>query len=350
MRLRAILIWSFPAGIVLTLLARLTPGAVETFYARGVYRAIAAVFAVLTGWIPFSVAEPLLVALLALLVWRVVRWARALAKPSEPRRAIVKRAAATCAIVAGVGYVAFLLLWGLNYHRRPLAANLGLETRDASAAELAALCDELVAEANASRPDDSAFASADMRAAYDALAEREPLVRGVYGRPKSPLLSPLLARLGVTGIYSPLTGEPHVNSTLPAAAIPATTAHEMAHHRGFAGEDEATFIGVRACRASDSAAVRYSGVFEALLWSLDALAAADAEAYKRVRRRVSRAVQRDFDAWAAWRVRYASPARAVGERVNDVYLLANAQAGGVRSYGRVVDLLLAERRLRATSP
>src|SRR5262245_6969185 len=122
MRWRAILIWGFPAGIVLTLVARLMPGAVEMVYSRGVYRAIAAVFALLTGWMPFSVAEPLLVALLAVLAWRVARFARALAKPSEPRRAIVKRAAATCAIVIGVGYVAFLLLWGLNYHRRPLAA------------------------------------------------------------------------------------------------------------------------------------------------------------------------------------------------------------------------------------
>jgi hypothetical protein len=124
----------------------------------------------------------------------------------------------------------------------------------------------------------------------------------------------------------------------------------MAHQRGFAGEDEATFIGVLACRSSDSAAVRYSGAFAALQWSLNALAAADGEAYDRLYRRLSEAVQRDFLDCAAWWHRYESPARAVGERVNDVYLRANAQAGGVRSYGRVVDLLLAERRLRATSP
>jgi len=34
----------------------------------------------------------------------------------------------------------------------------------------------------------------------------------------------------------------------------------------------------------------------------------------------------------------------VQERVNDAYLKTQGQADGVRSYGRMVDLLLAERR------
>ena len=43
--------------------------------------------------------------------------------------------------------------------------------------------------------------------------------------------------------------------------------------------------------------------------------------------------------------RYESRAGAVQEKVNDAYLRAQGQEG-VTSYGRMVDLLLAERRAR----
>ena len=40
----------------------------------------------------------------------------------------------------------------------------------------------------------------------------------------------------------------------------------------------------------------------------------------------------------------------LGRKMNHVYLRANAQPGGVRSYGDVVDLLLAERRQAFAKP
>jgi hypothetical protein len=57
-------------------------------------------------------------------------------------------------------------------------------------------------------------------------------------------------------------------------------------------------------------------------------------------------VRRDVEALRAWSDRYQGAARRVARRVNDTYLKSQGHADGVRSYGRVVDLLLAERRAR----
>ena len=53
---------------------------------------------------------------------------------------------------------------------------------------------------------------------------------------------------------------------------------------------------------------------------------------------------RDLAALAAWQRRYESRLGDVQERVNDAYLKTQGQREGVQSYGRMVDLLLAERR------
>ena len=44
------------------------------------------------------------------------------------------------------------------------------------------------------------------------------------------------------------------------------------------------------------------------------------------------------------RQQYEGPIQDISNAANDTYLKANDQADGMRSYGRMVDLLLAEQR------
>src|SRR6185436_14829517 len=62
-------------------------------------------------------------------------------------------AVATARTVAALGsaYAAFLLLWGLNYQRPPLAARLSLPVAPAEVAELARLSEALTLETNVRR-------------------------------------------------------------------------------------------------------------------------------------------------------------------------------------------------------
>ncbi len=165
-----------------------------------------------------------------------------------------------------------------------------------------------------------------------------PLPTPTYPRP----LGWVLTRLGLGGFYFPFTAEATVNAAIPDAVVPFVTAHEMAHQRGIAPEDEANFQAYLACRESGLVAARYSGALGAfgLAWNALARAAPDsartlAPSLLDPGPRADRSAIRDF-----W-IRHEGSASAAAERVNHAYLRANAQRGGIASYGRAVDLLLA---------
>jgi hypothetical protein len=132
--------------------------------------------------------------------------------------------------------------------------------------------------------------------------------------------------------------------------VPFSAAHELAHRAGVAREDEANFQAFRTCRSHPDQAFRYAGHFVAGLYALGALRGVDRAEDARVRELYTPAVERDMRALRAWRTRYRSRLGDVQEKVNDTYLRSQGQAEGVRSYGRMVDLMLAERRAPQAQP
>jgi hypothetical protein len=340
-------------------LAGRAPDLVERLFSRGLYPLLGGAIGCAAALVPFSVAEiGLVAAVLAALVWTWRRLRDGL------RRSAVRSAAlallADALLAAGAVYVVFLVLWGLNYRRLPFATIAGLDASPGTVAELDELSASLVAEANRHRASVGEDAAGVMRlrggargawsavaAGWEAASRRIPALGGRCARPKLALLSPIMARFGITGIYSPFTGEPHVNATLPDSDLPLSAAHEVAHARGFAREDEANYLAYLACRSSPDPDLRYAALLGASLSAQNALYGVARGAYARIEARRSPAVRRDIAALVAWSKRYEGPATAVGEKINDAYLKAQGEKAGVRSYGRMVDLLLAERRGRS---
>ena len=333
------------------------PEAVEALYARGVYPAVARAVSLATGWMPFSLAE---VVVLAGALGIVLGAAYVVVRARWRRWTAAGGVSAAARVLAGaaVAVLAFDVLWGFNYDRAPVAALLRYDLAPAPAEDLAALSAELLEQAAAFReglPEDGAgvFRLTDGRRgalsragrgyAAAEVALRLPVPR-LSAPPKLVLFSPLMSYLGIGGIFIPFTCEANVNATLPDWEIPFTSAHELAHQRGFAREEEANYVGFLACRAHPDRDFRYSGTFRAALYALGALGQVDRSSYGRLRGRVTPPLGRDLAALAAWHRRYASRLGEVQERVNDAYLKTQGQADGVRSYGRMVDLLLAERR------
>jgi hypothetical protein len=177
------------------------------------------------------------------------------------------------------------------------------------------------------------------------LASRQlrPL-EGPRARPKPALSSPVLSRLGISGIFVPFTGEAHVNTTLPDVDVPFAASHELAHQRGLAREEEANYAAAVACRLHPAPEFRYSGALLSSLYVQAALAGVARAQAEALEARRSPAVRRDQEALAEWSRRYRSRLTDVSHRVNDTYLRSQGQALGVRSYGAMVDLLLAEKR------
>jgi hypothetical protein len=336
-------------ALLLRALADRHPAAVEGIYSRGVYPTVASLLGALTDAVPFSVAELALAAALPAGAWWVARRAvGVLRRRRFPWRGLLHVAGAAGG-AAGTVYAAFLVLWGLNYQREPLSVQLSLPLAPAEVRELAQLSEALVLEANRLRvglPEDQAGALAFTGGLREALGRVQP----GGPRPKAAAVSVALSYLGIAGIYVPFTGEAHVNATLPDAQVPFSAAHELAHRAGVAREDEANFQAFRTCRSHADQAFRYSGHFVASLYALGALRGVDRAEEARLRALLTPAVDRDVHALRAWRARYRSRLGDLGERVNDTYLKSQGQAEGVRSYGRMVDLMLAERRAAAAQP
>ena len=358
-----VLLAALPLALALQWAAARAPERVERLYAEGLYPHLANALSAATGRVPFSVGEALLAAVVLGLLASLVRLVRRVRATKAGRWALVGAALVRLVSAAGAVYLAFLLLWGLNYHRPPLAvmSGLGGATAGVGLDELEGLCRELVAMANQTRAMvaedargvgrvEGGVASALRRSASGAraAAERYAALHGPYAVPKRVLLSTGLSYLGISGIYLPFTAEANVNVVVPDSQLPFTASHELAHQGGIAPEDEANFLAYVACSRHPDADFRYSGAFNAALYALNALAASDVER-ARAAAQWSPAVRRDLDALRAWNEKYRGPAERAAQAVNNAYLKTQGVPEGVRSYGRMVDLLILERRARRLS-
>lgn len=312
----------------------------------------------LFGIFPFSVAELLLYLLIILVVvWLVTQCVGLVRKPEKMQRFFQMLATIGC--LAGIGYFAFTILCGLNYHRVTFADQCGLEVRPSSAEELAEVYYELVVEANEARhmvrenerqvmtlANSPYQAAKQAPAAIKSIAEDYPVLGGYTPRAKPVLASRGMSWTDITGIYIPFTFEGNVNVDAPEYQLPFTMVHELAHYKGFMREDEANFIAYLACRESDDPEFVYSGLALAVIHCGNALYATDPELYFQVNDVLSPKIALDFADGAAYWRQFEGPVAEVASKMNDSYLKSNRQTDGVRSYGRMVDLVMAEYRMR----
>jgi hypothetical protein len=260
---------------------------------------------------------------------------------------------------AGIIVVVFYILWGFNYSRAPLERRVGwLEWSGADPEVIVRLAEEATVAVNEAYLDVHGIEDAgvpttvsDMTRLQDAIAAgyrraaallpSEPMLGPRYGDVKWPAISPILARLGITGIYSPFTAEANVRQGLPAAFLPQTMAHEKAHQRGVANEAEASFIGFIAAAVAPDPLARYSAAMFAQAQLAGALRSMAPDERRRILASRLPGVERDVRDLADYFQQYAGIGNAIGSAVNDRYLRANRVPGGIQSYARSVRLLVA---------
>jgi hypothetical protein len=145
----------------------------------------------------------------------------------------------------------------------------------------------------------------------------------------------------ITGIYSFFTGEANVNVEYPHYTLPFTAAHEMAHQRGIARENEANFIAFLVCIRSDDPYLRYSGYLNLYEYVASALYRADPQLYNDARSRLVTPVRQELRAYSTFFDKYReSTVSEVSGAINNSYLQLQGTEG-TRSYGLVVDLAVA---------
>lgn len=350
----------FPVAWLCLNLAKKSVFFAEEIFAKGIFKVLSVGISLLTGWMPFSLAECSVLLLPFALLFCVIRFVIHMVKKKGERFELCITAIINIACVASVVFFFYVFGCGINYHRVSIADYRGITVRDSSKEELFALCKNLAEQASALREELVIYEDEDgvlrlpmsnrelgtlTKEAYKTLAGELPVLKGAYPAPKGILCSEAFSAMELTGIYSCWTMEANVNVDIPDYSRASTMAHELAHLRGFIREDEANYLAYLACMASDSAFVKYSGTLLALIYAGNALAGQDMELYGELWTGYHEGMVRDFrDNSAYWEQYKDTVISETTDKVNDVYLKANDQEDGVKSYGRVVDLLLAEYR------
>lgn len=305
------------------------------WYAVTVYPWIVGIYGRFCGIFPFSVVEFGiyfgLIAAIFYIVSHFRRWKLVLSKVF---------------LFLAVTAFLFTVNCGINYYRRPFSSYLNLETRESSVEELEELCTYLVQMVNESVPEREDGESQMTLAlqgqrAMERLGEEYPQLAGYYPRPKPVLVSWILAVQQLCGIYSPFTVEANYNWQMTRYNIPHTLCHELSHLRGFMREDEANFIGYLACIRSEEPYFQYSGYLMGWVYAGNALAAQDMGRYVELHNQLSPGAVADLQENNAYWNQYEGKVAEAANQMNDTYLKLNDQEDGGKSYGRVVDLMLA---------
>lgn len=306
------------------------------------------------GVFSFSVAEIFVVSVILAALAGLVFLIRYVVKNKGSRI----KAFFNCFSVAELTAAALFLIVTFNclvgYNRTPFSQYSGLTLREYTTDELKELTLYLVDRANEiadkvdldgkGRPVKPWEFNKYAVKAMESLGEKYDVLKTYYPQPKGVAASSVMSSFNLAGIYFPVTVEANFNQDMPVSSQGFTACHELSHLSGFIREDEANFIAFMACRESESTYFKYSGYLGALTYCLNALyGAVSSEEYSAVCSKLSSVILDEY----AYRNEYWSPYQKkvtykVSSVVNDTYLKANNQADGTKSYGRMVDLLLAE--------
>ncbi|MGH4120421.1 DUF3810 domain-containing protein [Clostridium sp.] len=354
---RLILIILLPLGIILTQMSRKFPNFIENFYSSFFYKIIANILSAVTRFLPFSLAELIIVSFAVFTLWYILKTIVKLYKCKNRRLKILKNTILNILATLGLIYFSFQILWGFNYQRFTINKIFELNLRKSSSNELALLCKSLVDRTNTLRQEINENENGVMELAYnkkyifktahlgyDNASLQYTKLKGNYGTPKAILLSTPMCYTGITGFYFPFTNEANVNIAQPVSSLPFTTTHEMAHQLGFAKEDEANYISYIACINHPDVNFKYSGTLAALSYSISALRKDNLEVYNTMILSCSKGVLNDLNYNYEFWTSYSGPIEKINDKINDTYLKSQNQKSGTKSYGAMVDLLLAEYR------
>jgi hypothetical protein len=302
----------------------------------------------LGAWSRMPLAEPVLAGLVILVPVGLIR--SLLRGPRTLIRFLAKLICAACGAL-----LAFVLIYGVCYTAPDLAPELGYTVREYSVDELEFAVNKAVNILNtyASDPDrDSAgvlrdpdfeAVARDVMAAYEKLALRYPRFSHTAGvAPKQTrFIGELMSYLDLAGFFFPWTGECVVSGNVYPSDVAFDTAHEAAHAMGIGPEDACNFAAFLCLMEQEDPALRYSAGVHAYIYLANALYGQDYQAWSRAVSRLETVPRQDMRLRNQHLAQYDGPANDLGNAVNDTYIKVTGQPDGVRSYGKVADLLIA---------
>lgn len=342
------------AAVFLSIAARKLPGFAQ-WYSAHLYPLWVGSIGRLMGYLPFSGSEMLLYILLICAVLWFVRLMRGYRKEVKGNNgkapADVLSGGWNLILLVSVLFFLYVANCGINYQRNSFSESSGIQAEEYTVEELKEVCQWLtrkiaVYSDTVERGEDGGMVlelplGENAIAAMGELGEEYPELAGYYPKPKKLVNSWILSIQDLSGVYSPFTIEANYNGDMQDYNIPFTACHELSHLRGFMQEQEANFIAFLACSGSEEEAFAYSGYLMGWIHCMNVLYRADYDVWEEVRSQLPPEAEADLKLNSEFWARYDGRIAEVSNRVNDTYLKANGQADGVKSYNRMVDLIVA---------
>lgn len=332
------------------LLLATVPSAAEVVVGQGPIPELRRGLSLVTGLLPFSVMEFVVVGVLVRQGIGLFAGVRAIRGGARTVLQVFGDGALRFGHDLGILVALFYLLWGFQYTRPRLEERLGIEpSGEVAVEELRPLAERAVALANLHYRELHGNADSGTPTASTSISEAAPalergwaqlsqeydlpaIVSRSFGEPKAFLASEIMKRFGVAGMHFPFTGEALILRDLPGSERGRDLGHEMAHQRGFASESDANVLGFMVAQRSGDPAVRYGAYFFLQRQLVSALQRISPEAAREVAQLRDPGVSRDLaflrDFWRPAQ----GVAGEVGNRVNDAMLRSHRVPEGIASY------------------
>ncbi len=329
---------------------------IERYYSRGLYPLLRQVQSFLSGFSPWPLIYWLVLGLLVFVAFRLRVW---WGSPGTALQKGLHFAGGALSLFSALGFF-FLLLWGLNYARVPVAQSLGLKLEPLDREDLLCEYERVSGDLSAFRQmvlrqegkpvlDTTALILPPVSQSEIAEALEQVLSRNAYpvhlGVRLRELYPGSLLRISTAGVYLAWSGEGHYDGGLHSLQKPFVMAHEMAHGYGFGDEGVCNFWAWLACTSSDNPALAYSGSLAYWRYVAAALRRIDPEAAREANSHLPKGIQNDLSAIRRQMDKYPDVLPRLRNRVYEAYLRSQGVKEGMKSYDEVLLLVSAYRRM-----
>jgi hypothetical protein len=332
----------------------------ENLYSNTLYPVISICLRTLSSLVPFPLGDVLYLLLIIYVLVSIYLFVKKLFRKQLNRshRLLVPIQVLNFVLIL---YIAFKLLWGLNYSRPTISNSLGISNKRYNDKELVLLAKLLIQRINhleslkKAVPDTKKDGykvkelQAEATQAYYKLQQRQEFFS--YRSPvvKPVLNSLLITKIGLEGYYNPLSGEANVNMRLPQEDLPFVTCHEIAHQLGVAREDEANLVGYMVATNSKDLNFQYSGYFAILRNVLFEVRLIAPDQYEALYKSINPGTILDYKNGIEFWRRYNNEMFGYMSATLDSFLKINNQQKGIDSYQDIVLWVynLHEKEIRA---
>ena len=300
--------------------------------------------------LPFSFAEAVIgVSAAAAVIYLVTAAVRIIIRPERLKQ--LYRLVITVVCIGLCVYAVFCVMWGVYYYADDFQTKSGIPCPEIAVDDL-----KLVTRYFADKAGEySKLVKRDGQGVYcgdrDAILARSdevylkaeklfPCLEGPEVHAKGIRFSILMSYTDYTGFFFPFTGEANVNIHYPPCTLAATVAHELAHQRGVAKEQEANFCAVLSSLLYGDPDYCYSACYLAYIYLGNALYKVDYDSWYEIRSALDEDMKADIANNHEYWQQFETPVQTVANDIYEEFLHSYSQELGLQSYGACVDLLV----------